>query len=251
MSVKVRFEERPAGDATMTPEMLNASNYYRWTVSQFQPYLGERVLDIGGGYGSHLQSIVESGRPVFSIDLSESSVEYMRERFRDFPNFSAAPLDFGSQDDLQHLIDQHFDTITCMNVLEHIEDDLATLRLMHTLLRRQQGMLFLQVPAHPWLYGSLDHQAGHYRRYSRAYLRSILQQAGFTIERLYHFNSFGVLPWFINARILRQRLESDSMNLQVKIFDRWFVPVLSRVESVVHLPLGQSLMAVAKAGDSQ
>lgn len=246
---KVRFAERPEGAATMSPEMPGAVNYYDWIGSQMIPHLGQNILDVGGGYGAHLEHIVRGPYRVMSVDLSQASVEFMRERFKDFPNFEAIKVDFGSQHDQDALIARRFDTIISLNVLEHIEDDLAALRDMYRILEKQQGTLFIQVPAHEWLYGSLDSLAGHYRRYTKKYLRGILTQAGFTIQRLYHFNSFGTLPWFINARILKPRdLEAKSVGAQVRLFDRYFVPVLRRVENVLHMPFGQSLMAVAKVG---
>lgn len=246
--VKVRFEERPAGSATMSPAMPTAVNYYRWIVAKLLPHAGDCILDIGGGYGAHLEYVLPKGCPVVSIDLSESSVEFMRERFRQYPHFEAARLDFGQHESQAELIRRGFDTIFCLNVLEHIEDDLAALKDMHAILAPRRGKLLLQVPAHEWLYGSLDAQAGHYRRYSAAYLRQVLEGAGFTVQALYHFNSIGVLPWFVNARVLKKSLEADSVNTQITVFDRYIVPVMSRVEAVVRLPFGQSLMAVAQAG---
>jgi len=119
---------------------------------------------------------------------------------------------------------------------------------MHGILKDQQGTLLLQVPALGWLYGTLDELAGHYRRYDRKGLQTMLTQAGFEVQQIYYFNSFGVIPWFINARILRPRtLSNRSVGLQIKVFDRFIVPVLRRSEKLVRLPLGQSLIAVAVA----
>lgn len=245
---KLRFEARPEGDATMAPEMVDAVNYYAWILEQLRPHLGRQILDIGGGFGSHLEPLVKEGQNIFSIDLSEASVQVMQDRFKDYPNFEAHPLDFGSVDGQSQLVVHHFDTIMCLNVLEHIEDDLGALKHMYTILEAQQGTLLLQVPAHPWLYGSLDALAGHYRRYNRTTLRAVLTQAGFDVKRLYYFNSFGVLPWFINARILKPRaLATRGVGTQIKIFDRYIVPVIRQVEDLIRLPFGQSLIAVAAA----
>jgi SAM-dependent methyltransferase len=244
--VKARFDERPEGMATMSPDMPKAKNYYNWIISKFLPYLGDNILDVGGGYGAHLEYILPEYGRVTSIDLSETSVQFMRERFRNYPDFQAICIDFGQDEALTHLIESKFDTITCLNVLEHIEDDLTVLKDMYAILQAQTGVLLLQVPAHEWLYGTLDIQAGHYRRYSLAYLSDILTKAGFDIVDICYFNSFGALPWFINARVLKSKLEADGVNLQIRLFDRYLVPLLRNVESRIKLPFGQSLMAVAK-----
>ena len=68
-ALKVRFSERPEGEATMSPEMAGAVNYYRWIVAQLSPYLKDKVLDIGGGFGSHLEYILPLCKEVTSIDL--------------------------------------------------------------------------------------------------------------------------------------------------------------------------------------
>lgn len=241
------FDNHPADAPTMSPEMPNATNYYRWIVSQIAPYLGHHILDVGGGYGAHLAHILPERGNVTSIDLSESGVRFMRERFQDFPNFQARHADFRRQEVQDDLAAQRFDTITCLNVLEHIEDDLAALQGMHAILAAQNGAVILQVPAHQWLYGSLDSEAGHFRRYRAADLRRRLDQADFEILRLYHFNSAGVVPWFINARILKSALDAGRVNFQIRVFDRYIVPVMQRLESRISPPIGQSLMAIARA----
>lgn len=246
---RVRFTERPEGTATMLSGQPNAVNYYRWIVRELSPYLGTRILDIGGGYGSHLEHIlIRNPELVTSIDLSDTFVEMMRDRFQQYPQFFAQQFDFGLDDARAELVKSRFDTITCLNVLEHIEDDVTALKHMYEILHARQGTLLLQVPAHELLYGTMDSLAGHFRRYSRSYLRTTLLKAGFHIDRLFFFNSFGALPWFINARLLKPKtLEAQNLNTQLVIYDRYFIPVLRRVEALIKFPFGQSLMAVAKA----
>ncbi len=244
-------DQRPAGRETMAAEMPNAKNYYAWIASQLSPYLGSRILDIGGGYGAHLEPILSRDNFVLSIDLSEESVQFMRDRFRDFPGFEAQCADFGGDDVRERLVDSHFDTITCLNVLEHIEDDLAALKNMHDVLAPRHGTLLLQVPALEWLYGSLDRQAGHYRRYSPLTLSRVLAGAGFRIIRIRYFNLFGVIPWLVNARILNRPVTSGAVDTQIKIFDRYLVPALRALEGAISPPLGQSLIAVASASSGR
>lgn len=243
----IRFGERPAGSQTMSPEIINATNYYRWIVSRMEKYLGQRILDIGGGFGTHLEFMLPDHPQITSIDLSETAVEFMRERFAAYPKFESAVLDFGQPGAQRELISRQYDTITSLNVLEHIEDDLTALSHMREILAAQHGNLFLFVPALPSLYGSLDSQAGHFRRYTRRSLASVLTKAGFEIVELYYFNVVGVLPWWFNAVVLRRDIAADSVGGQIRVFDRWIVPALRGVEALVHPPIGQSLIAVARA----
>ncbi len=236
----------------MSPEMAHAARYYRWVFERIAPHLGDRILDIGGGYGSHLEPVLDSGRGVVSIDHSPEAARSMNERFASRPAFEALCADFSTREMRRELVARGFDTILCLNVLEHIEDDLAALRHMAEFLAPSEGTLVLQVPAHPWLYGRLDSLAGHHRRYTAPRLERQMRQAGFTDPRVFYFNRFGVLPWFVTGRILKPaRLDSHGVGAQVKIFDRYLVPVARLLDTVLPLPLGQSLIAVARAPRGQ
>jgi SAM-dependent methyltransferase len=78
---------------------------------------------------------------------------------------------------------QNYSAIYTSNVLEHIEDDLAVLRELFDALEKG-GVIGIYVPAHPFLYSTMDKEIGHVRRYTRSELRNKVQDAGFSIESL-------------------------------------------------------------------
>jgi SAM-dependent methyltransferase len=240
------LQRRPSGGATMSPDLWRAKNYFQWIVSEIEPYLGKHILDIGSGYGVHLEYILPHHPHLAAIDLSFGSVQTLREKFCAYPNFEVRQADVERESDLEALVSKRFDTILCLNVLEHLRDDIATLRRIHRILREERGVVLLMVPAHQWLYGSMDKQAGHFRRYTSTSLGCKLEQAGFEILRMHHFNTFGVLPWFINNRILKKQLGGSGVGLQIKIFDAYIVPVIRRLEVRIKFPIGQSIITVAR-----
>jgi SAM-dependent methyltransferase len=122
-AVEGALAEAPAGPLTMSPEMAGAARYYRWTYERIRPHLGEHVLDIGGGFGSHLEPVLASGRRVTSIDRSLEAVAWMERRFAGRPGFRALCADFDAADARRELGSEGFDTVLCLNVLEHIRDD--------------------------------------------------------------------------------------------------------------------------------
>jgi SAM-dependent methyltransferase len=138
---------------------------------------------------------------------------------------------------------RQFDTIVCVNVLEHVDAELETLNRFREMLHGSAGRLVLVVPAVPAAYGTIDAALGHYRRYSRSQLRSVLADAGFSIDSLRYLNLIGLIGWFFNARIGRRVRQSDS---QIKVFDTFIVPWSSQVERLVPPPIGQSLVAAAR-----
>jgi hypothetical protein len=126
-----------------------------------------------------------------------------------------------------------------LNVLEHIEDDAGALRRIASILP-PRGRIVLLAPAFPALYGPIDHQLGHYRRYSRAGIRDLARAADLEIRKLRYMNAVGFFGWWINAHVLRRTAQSAS---QIHVFDR-LVPAISRFESILPPPFGQSLFAV-------
>ncbi len=236
----------PLGAETMSPSLKYARNYYAWIADQFRPWLGQRVLDIGGGHGPHLDHVVAPGRFVTSLDLSPECVAEMKVRFAGCA-FDALVGDVADSALTGQLAAAGFDTVVCVNVLEHVSRDEVALRGMATILRPSRGKLFLLVPAHPMLYGTPDVLAGHHRRYSRRLLVERVRAAGFKLLRAYYFNGFGAVPYFLNARVLRPRTLAGVVDAQIMVFDRYLVPLLRHVERIVPMPFGQSLIVVGEA----
>jgi SAM-dependent methyltransferase len=134
-----------------------------------------------------------------------------------------------------------YDSVLCLNVLEHVADDEEALRRFRDQLR-SGGRLLLLVPAHRFLYGGYDRAAGHERRYDRAPLRALLARTGFNLEELRHVNPVGGLGWL---GCVRARSGDQWPAKSFETFDR-LVPVLRHLDRL-RLPFGLSLWAVARA----
>ena len=235
----------PLGSETLSPSLRFATNYYAWIAEQFSATLGSRVLDIGGGMGPLLDHVLGPSREILSIDLDPEAVEEIRQRFPMPSRVSSRVANILDERDLPGLIESGFDSILCVNVLEHIRDDASALAAMSRLLP-SRGYLNLLVPAHPFLYGTPDELAGHFRRYRRKDLVALVRAAGFDLRDAHFFNGFGAIPYFLNARILKPKSLSGAVDTQIVLYDRYFVPVLRRLERWVRPPFGQSLIIVAQ-----
>jgi predicted TPR repeat methyltransferase len=135
------------------------------------------------------------------------------------------------------------DALVMINVLEHIAEHQDTLRGCHRALARG-GYLLLFVPALPTLFGSLDRQFGHHRRYRHAELRQDLVASGFSIVRLSYVDLAGVIAWYVAGRILGAASISAG---SARAYDRLIVPLMRPIERFVRPPFGKNLMAVARA----
>jgi len=224
--------------------MSLAKNYFAWQSRLVLPELGQRVVEIGCGIGNFTQSLL-TRESVVAIDKVPACIERLRERYPDQPNLHAIVREAGA--DLDDLKAFQPDSVVCLNVLEHIEDDVTTLRSMASILS-PSGVIVLIVPAFDALYGPIDRNLGHYRRYSRNSITRTAELAGLRARRLHFINFPGFFAWWFNSHILRREDQSAS---QIGIFDRFIVPVISRLEAVFHPPLGQSLFCVLERTNVQ
>src|SRR5262249_9426083 len=149
--------------------------YNKWIWERVQPYVGQRVLEVGAGSGTMTRFLY--GRELIVVTDKETPyIDRLRNAFRRRPGIVVERCDLDSDLalDLQHY---SFDTVTCINVLEHTDDDVAALRRAYQLLARG-GRLIVFVPAGKHLYGSLDRGVGHQRRYDKDELVNKLTTAG-------------------------------------------------------------------------
>lgn len=213
-----------------------ADNYAQWIYTMVQPFLGERLLEVGAGHGTFTCLLRNAGRSVVATDLSRRCVERLQARFGGEPDVEVV------HGDLTALRQSgQFDTAILINVLEHIENDVGALADLATLIA-PSGRLILWAPASPALYSDFDRRVGHYRRYRIAELRSRLETAGFQAEELKYANALGALAWWVFARMFRR---NPTRGGTVQMFDRCVLPVVRRLESWCCPPFGQSILAIA------
>ncbi len=230
------FEERYGQEVLHS--LSTARRFSGWSVQAIEPWLGQRILEIGSGIANISRQLPKREH----LTLSDRDPEYLkllRQAFEHHAMVDVIELDL-ERDDHFERVARRYDSIVCLNVLEHIADDAAAVARMARLLE-PGGRLILQVPQHRGLYSDMDRELGHQRRYDPASLRRCLGEAGLEVEALKNFNALGTLGWLVNARLLgRQNLSK----LQLKAYDLT-VPVMKRVEN--HLPLpGLSLIAVGR-----
>lgn len=219
---------------------LLIDRYDAWLFEEFKPYLGRRIFEIGCGLGNLTGHFLDSDL-VVGIDTSDDSVADVKRRFAGHPNVQAFSLSI-TDPQVLGLMDMRFDTAVSLNVFEHIDDDELALHHTCKLLQPGVGTLILIVPAHSWLYGTMDSSIGHYRRYTKSTLGRKLEQSGFRVVHQKYINVLGALGWFVNGRILKRTVPPTG---QLKTFNM-LVPSLQRVETLLPPPFGISLLAVAK-----
>lgn len=218
--------------------MTRARRYFRWQFRLAEAQLGKRVLEIGCGVGNFTRLL--AGRElVVAVDVDPNCVAKLRQSLSGQSNLVPLNIDVLAPD-FRELAKHGLDSVVCLNVLEHVSDDLQALRNMRAVLP-SDGRVVLIVPAFQGLYGPIDRHLGHHRRYSKESMKALAHSAGFEPVTLRYLNSFGFLGWWWNARVLKKQRQST---FQISVFDTLVVPLLSRLEDRIEPPFGQSLFVV-------
>ena len=154
---------------------------------------GKRVaLDLGCGAGLNLDHLAEYAEPV-GTDFSEEALRFCLERgHKRLCKADAAELPFQ---------DRQFDIITALDVVEHLDDDLAALTELRRALK-PGGLLIVSVPAYPALWSYWDDILGHRRRYTLSSMRRVAEAAGLVVRKASYSNALILAP-SIAVRILK------------------------------------------------
>ncbi len=230
-------EEYLALTATLH-QLAELDRYNHWIFEQIAPALGRRIIEIGSGTGNITHFLRTDGRQVVATDVVPAYRRELQSIFIDHSNVSVGKFDLTAPAPAEYLADP-FDTVVCLNVLEHVEDDLFALDQMRNVLA-DDGSLALLVPAHRILFGEFDRAVGHFRRYERGELAEKLKRSGFRVVDMKFFSMLATLPWLLNGRLLkRDYLPAGQANLANKL-----VPLL-KLERLIGPPFGLSLIAIA------
>ena len=216
----------------------SAPNYNSWAASLVLPYLGPDPLEIGSGTGTTAERLLEAGAQRLTLsEVDPDLVERLRERFAGDARVEVRQLDLLAAGSGEH------STVFALNVLEHIEDDIAALGSAAQLVRPGGGVVFF-VPAFGFAMSRFDREIGHYRRYTKGSAERACRDAGLEVEELRYVNVPGLAAWTVGMRLLRMRPHD---NVVLRGWDRAVIPFARRLEEHVPAPFGQSLLAVGRA----
>ena len=202
------------------------------------------MLDFGCGTGAFLEHLERFGA-VSAVDSDASAVAFCHTRGRTEVQLVPAdvPLPFP---------DASFDLATALDVVEHIDDDVAALTELRRVLR-PDGVLLVAVPAFMFLWGKQDEVSHHKRRYTARTLRAALHHAGFAVERTSYFNTLLFPPIAavrVGRRLLRRPGSAESdFDLGPAMLNRALGAVFGAEAGIVarrSLPFGVSVLALAR-----
>jgi len=201
-----------------------------------------RILDYGCGSGNLLITMQKNypDKEIYGADISQKALDYCKRRGAK----NLIQLNNGEPET------NHFDLVTCLDVIEHIDDDLAFLMHIRQLIR-DHGTLILTVPAYEFLWSGNDYVSRHKRRYTRSKLKSLLQRAGFHLKKISYFNTFLFLPIFCIVMFNRLFFPKSMYVSNVKDvqpwINQWLIHLFASEKWVLKygsFPFGVSIIAV-------
>jgi SAM-dependent methyltransferase len=209
-----------------------------WTLQRMQPHLGERILEAGTGVGNLTRHLLKKERLV-GVDVDGFYVQTLDRRWGHLANFEVLEGDLQDPGLYEKLEASAFDSVLCVNVLEHLDHPDRCLEGFHRVLR-DGGKAIVLVPAHQWLFSRVDRAIEHRQRYEREQLEALMSGGGLLVEEIYEFNRLGVLGWLFNKATGRTTIR----RWQARMFSL-LLPLAKIVERVEFLP-GLSLVAIAR-----
>jgi len=202
---------------------------------------GSRVLDVGCGTGAVLEELSQH-YDTYGTDSSQLAIDLCRER--GLQNAYHCTLESFPHRELR------FDLVTLLDVIEHIDDDVAILRQAHTFLK-PKGCVLVTVPAYQFLWSRHDVVNRHKRRYLRSQVRRVLEESGFRVEMISYFNTF-LFPAALVAR-LAERLfhpEKDTtLDVPAGFLNSLLASLFASERHVLRrttLPYGLSVVGLAR-----
>lgn len=222
------------GEQTLE-SMSQAVWYNRWTLEKFDGYIKGGILEIGCGIGNFTKSLTKYGK-VTAMDINNDYIEQAKKKVEGYARIGFGDIEKGNY----FFKGGVFDTIVCINVLEHIKDDVMALKNIYKLLK-PNGILILHVPAHPFLYGSIDASIGHFRRYEKEKLVDRIRRSGFEIDKIKRLNFIGAVGWFIVNKLFRDKEVKET---KITIFNL-ISPFFLSLENIFEPPFGTSILVIA------
>lgn len=200
-----------------------------------------RVLEIGCGTGHNL-AMLKSFGSLEASELDRCARAVANKRLPGKVKNAKLP-------DLSMFKRNGYDLVALLDVLEHVPDDLASLRAIHMRLK-PGGALILTVPANPWMWSAHDAAHHHFRRYTKRQLEELFLRSGLEVQLLTYFNTL-LFPLVAAARIAGKVMRKDSaddrlppapVNAALKAIFGLEAGLIGRLP----LPFGVSLLAVVR-----
>jgi len=215
----------------------NATNWKMYFSSKINPYIKGEVLEVGAGIGANTKYLINNNPKISSITCLEPDSELCKEIERNHlqDNITTKEIINGTTKD----INNQYDTIIYIDVLEHIENSIEEIELIKARLNKN-GQLIILVPAFNFLYSEFDAKIGHFRRYNKHLLKTEINDT-LLLKKLFYLDSLGVIASFVNKFFLKKETPSIA---NVNFWDKKIIPLSKIFDNLFFHKFGKSLIGI-------
>lgn len=218
------------------------------SVLQSHKLLNEQfsVLEIGSANGTNIKYFKSRFKHIKGSEINTEAINIAQQKNPDVEFYNGMlPHNIG-------FADEKFDLIFLLDVLEHVENDLAALIEIKRRLTKN-GKLILTVPAYQFLFGKFDIDSFHFRRYNMTNISQLVHKSGFKINFKSYFN-FWLFPLVLISRLIEKLLNKSSghavTNHNASRTNHWFYKIMSSEKRMLgskrSFPCGSSILLIAE-----
>lgn len=220
---------------TATERFDKANFHIKYCLYSIRKFIKGNVLEVGAGCGS------------FTRNYYKTSLEKITLTETDDKNFNSLKNNFSHKDNIEVLdlpvykIDEKFDSILYLHVLEHIKDDNKEI-YEATKKLKSGGYLIIMAPAHQKIYSNLDKAVGHFRRYEEDFFKKKFDNL--ELVKLKFLDSMGYVLYFLNKLVFSK--ETFPSNFKIFLWDKIFTPITIFFDFLTNYKIGKCIVAIYK-----
>ena len=217
-----------------TERFDDAKFHRKYCMSFVKKFIHGNVLEVGAGCGSFTRDYIDNKMNATLTETDNKNFEDLKKNFINNKNIKISNKTIFE-------IEDKFDTILYLHVLEHIEDDRKELKEVETKLNKG-GHLIIMVPRHQKLYSNFDKSIGHFRRYEI----NFFEKNFYNLNRklLKSLDSFGYFLYFLNKLFFKN--EKFPSKFKIFIWDKIFTPLSIALDLITNYKIGKCIIAVYK-----
>ena len=210
-----------------------ATVFQKYIYILIKKFLKNKTLEVGAGLGSFTRNYFKEIDDISVSEIDQNNFNILKDKFKNEQiNIFSEKI---------QKIEEKFETIIYLNVLEHIESDLQEIDDALSKINKG-GYLIIVVPAHQKLYTNFDREIGHFRRYDKKFFKRNYKNA--SIEKLIYVDAMGYFLYFLNKIIFSK--ETYPSTFKVQIWDKIFTPITILVDFILGYKFGKNVLCVLK-----
>ena len=211
-----------------------ATIWRKYIYSKVKKFIKGDVLEVGAGIGSFTKNYEKLIRKLTLSEIDPDNLTIIKKKFSN-PKFSFT-------NKFTKDLEENFDTIMYLNVLEHIEDDIEEINNALKKLKKN-GHLIILVPAHNNLYSKFDEAVGHFKRYEIDFFKQIKIQ-NLKRQKLIYLDSMGYFLYYLNKLFFKEEIYPS--NFKILIWDKLFTPITFIVDRLLMYKFGKNILYVVQ-----